>query len=37
MDYLITSAFASDYLNYQKGTSGITFSLGKNNVSKHGY
>ena len=37
LDYFMTSAFPSEYVEYQKGTAGVTFSLGKNNVSKHGY
>jgi hypothetical protein len=37
LDYFMTSAFASDYENYQKGDNGLTYTLGKNKHSKHGY
>ena len=37
LDYFICSAFATDYEGYQKGDNGITYTLGKNNHSKHGY
>jgi len=37
LDYFMTSAFAQDYEDYQRGDNGFNIKLGKNNYSKHGY
>lgn len=37
LDYFITTAFPGEYMEFQKGNSGIILTHGKNNYNKHGY
>jgi len=36
-DYIVCSAFAVEFQSYLKGGKNLTFNIGKNNYSKHGY